>query len=178
MMRHTSEQESVPFVLVLTRDRAGFNGFPADLLPNGRVLIKDFPFDRLNGICPGEVVVIPESPGEPIQRVHPVSTRAMQVNGADTVTAVITLEHPVADIPLPQSLQTEQALRDMITETNGDILTGLRSAGMTIRPLAPEVISARRPRAHRPTCTPPEVRDGDAITDASFSLCDWLGIFC
>lgn len=175
-MRHATEEEAAPFVLVLTRDDAGFNGFPADLLPNGRVLIKDFPFDRLNGICPGEVVVIPESAGEPIQRVRPIGTRALRVNGADTVTAVVTLEHPVADIPLPQSLQTEHALLDMITQTNGDILTGLRSAGMTIRALAPEAISARRPRAPRPTCTPPEVRDGD--TFASFSLCDWLGIFC
>ena len=171
-MRH-AEEESAPFVLVLTRDDAGFNGFPAELLPNGRVLINDFPFARLNGICPGEVVVIPESASAPIQRVQPIGTRALRVNGAETVTAVITLEHPVADIPLPESLRTEQALREMITRTNGDIVTGLRSAGMTIRPLAPEAI-ARRRKAPRPTCTPPVVRDGDGITDAGFSLCDWL----
>jgi hypothetical protein len=169
-------EQSAPFVLVLTRDDAGVTGFSADLLPNGRVLIKDFPYDRLNGICPGDVVVIPESAGAPIQRVRPIGTRALRVNGGDTVTAVITLEHPVADIPLPESLRTEHALRDMITRTNGDILAGLRSAGMTIRPLAPG--AGRRPKGPRPACSPPEVRDGDAITDASFSLCDWLGIFC
>jgi|SRR6478672_10631701 hypothetical protein len=177
MMRHATE-ESAPFVLVLTRDDAGFNGFPADLLPNGRVLIKDFPFDRLGGICPGEVVVIPESARQPTQRVRPIGTRALRVAGAETVTAVVTLEHPVADIPLPQSLQSEEALRDMITRHNGDILTGLRSAGMTVRPLAPEALAALRPKAPRPTCTPPEVRDGDAVIDTSFSICDWLGIFC
>jgi hypothetical protein len=177
MMRHATE-EFAPFVLVLTRDDAGTNGFPADLLPNGRVLIRDFPFDRLGGICPGEVVVIPESARQPIQRVRPIGTRALRVHGSETVTAVVTLEHPVADIPLPQSLRSKEALRDMINQNNGDILTGLRSAGMTIRPLGPEALATLRPRSPQPTCTPAEVRDGDAVTDPSFGICDWLGIFC
>ena len=59
-----------PYVLLLTNDDAGLTGFRGDLLPNDRVLIKDLPVERLDGICPGEVLVIPlRSPAFPGQGI-------------------------------------------------------------------------------------------------------------
>jgi len=174
------DTESVPYVLLLTNDADGLTGFPGTLLPNGRLLVRSLPVERLDGICPGEVVVIPP-PGsqEPVQRVRPTGTRARRSSErAPTVTAVITLSRPVAHIPIPEEAATPAAFDKLMSENDGDIVAALGAAGMKITSLR-SADAARgadaRQRDAGATCTAPEVQIG---LEASMSLCDWLGIFC
>lgn len=145
------------------------------MLPNGRVLVRDLPFERLRGICPGEIVVIPSvDSGFPVQRVRAIATRAQRArNDSPTVLAVIRLARRVADIPLPESVSTREALVALTARFDGDVAAGLEAAGMraTLFAAEPEDLV----RAPIVECADPLVEVGPI---SSLSLCDWLGIFC
>ena len=148
-----------PYVLLLTNDDAGLTGFRGDLLPNDRVLIKDLPVERLDGICPGEVLVIPP-PGSSggVLRVRPTGTKAFRETAdSPTVVAVVILASPVAHIPLPDTL-TAPAFQDLVAERGGDVIAALRDGGVTCTALTAEQLAKSRKAQHQPDrCTPPKI---------------------
>jgi len=174
-MTTPSHAKQAAYVLLLTNDEAGLTGFPGTLLPNGRVLVRDLPFERLRGICPGEIVVIPSIDSDlRVRRVRAIGTRAQRATeDSPTVLAVIRLAHRVADVPLPDSVSTREALDALRERFDGDIGAGLAAAGMSATLVAPGDESAARIR--RVECADPLVHVGP-LND--LSLCDWLGIFC
>jgi len=155
-----------PYVLLLTNDDAGLTGFRGDLLPNNRVLIKGLPAERLDGICPGEVLVIPPlgSSGA-VLRVRPTGTKAFrEADDSPTVIAVVSLASPVANIPLPDAL-TEKGFHDLVVEHGGDVVAGLRAGGVTRTALTPDQLALIADRVavsgnagDEPNqCTPPDI---------------------
>ena len=171
----SSNGDSTPYVLLLTNDKAGLTGFPASLLHNGRVLVRDLPVERLGGICPGEILVIPSpDSGLPVQRLRATGTRA-QVASKDspTAVAVITLSSPVADVALPESASTKEALEALKDRYDGDLAAGLQAEGMKVELLPVDNVNCFP--ADRVDCTEAVVH----VTPlGDFTLCDWLGIFC
>lgn len=163
------------YALLLTKDKAGLTGFPAALLPGNRILVRDLPFERLDGICPGEVSVLPP-PGSdlPIRRAQPTGTFAHRATkDSATVTAIITLATAVADVRVPEHLTSEKHFEDLINRFDGDLHAGLAAEGMRPGLLTDErVLTKRQPKI---TCTPPEIIVGKQFR---WSLCSWLGIFC
>ncbi|WP_146135309.1 hypothetical protein [Antricoccus suffuscus] len=163
------------YAMLLTKDEAGLTGFPATLLPGNRILVRDLPFERLDGICPGEVSVLPP-PGSdlPVRRAQPTGTFAHRATeDAPTVTAIITLATPVADVRVPDHLTTEKHFEDLISRFDGDLHAGLAAEGMRTALLTDERVLTKAPR--KITCTPPQVVVGMKYR---WSLCSWLGIFC
>ena len=148
-----------PYVLLLTNDDAGLTGFRGDLLPNDRVLIKDLPAERLDGICPGEVLIIPPpgSSGE-VLRVRPTGTTAFRETAdSPTVIAVVSLAFPVANIPLPDAL-TKTGFHDLVVERGGDVIAALRAGGVTCTALtAAQLARSRKAQIKPDRCTPPEI---------------------
>ncbi len=178
----TPKTSSVPnkvdascYAMLLTKDEAGLTGFPATLLPGNRILVRDLPFERLDGICPGEVSVLPP-PGSdlPVRRAQPTGTFAHRATeNAPTVTAIITLATSVADVRVPEHLTTEKQFEDLISRFDGDLHAGLAAEGMRTALLTEERVVAKAPR--KITCTPPQIVVGAKYR---WSLCSWLGIFC
>ena len=155
-----------PYVLLLTNDDAGLTGFRGDLLPNDRVLIKDLPAERLDGICPGEVLIIPPpgSSGE-VLRVRPTGTTAFrEAEDSPTVIAVVSLAFPVANIPLPDAL-TKTGFHDLVVEHGGDVVAGLRAGGVTRTALTADQVALTADRVAQSgnagdgpsQCTPPVI---------------------
>jgi hypothetical protein len=174
-MISSNGETAVRYVLLLTNDESGLTGFPATLLPNGRVLVRDLPVEHLKGICPGEVVIIPAVDSTlPVQRVRPVSTRAQRTTEkSPTVVAVITLARAVADVPLPDSESTSALLDGLSERFDGDLVAGLQSVGSTavLTPLGAEFVA----QDAGAECTEPVVIVGMLNT---LTICDVLGIFC
>ena len=178
----TSEPDKIDnscYALLLTNDEAGLTGFPATLLPGNRILVRDLPFERLDGICPGEVSVLPP-PGSdlPVRRTQPTGTFAHRsTKDAPTVTAIITLASAVADVRVPDHLTTEKHFEDLIRRYDGDLHAGLAAEGMRTGLLTDERVLTKTTPTTKPkiTCTPPEIVVGGQLR---WSLCSWLGIFC
>ena len=166
---------SVPYVLLLTNDEAGLTGFPASVLGNTRILVRDLPVERLRGICSGEVLFIPSpESGRPVQRFRAIGTRAQVTSDkSPTALAVITLSSPIGEVSLPESASTPEALEDLKNRFDGHLAAGLDAAGVKIELLPVDRVSFLP--ADRVKCTEPVVHVGLL---QSFSLCDWLGIGC
>ncbi len=163
------------YALLLTKDEAGLTGFPATLLPGNRIFVRDLPFERLDGICPGEVSVLPP-PGSdlPVRRAQPTGTFAHRATkDAPTVTAIITLSTSVADVRVPEHLTSEKHFEELISRFDGDLHAGLAAEGMRTGLLTDERVLAKT--SPKITCTPPEIMVGGQYR---WSLCSWLGIFC
>lgn len=167
--------DDIGYPLLLTNDEAGLSGFAATLLPGDRVFVRDLPFERLDGICAGEVVLIPP-PGSdlPVRRARPTGSFAHRVsNDAPTVTAIVTLASPVADVRIPEHLTNEKHFEDLLNRHDGDLHAGLVAEGMRTSLLAADQVLARPPQ--KIVCTPPQITVGYQLR---WSLCSWLGIFC
>lgn len=175
MTSSSSSDDSAPYVMLLTSDGAGLTGFPATLLPNAQVLVRNLPVEHLTGIGSGEIIIIPSPNSDlPVQRVRATGTLAQLTNeNSPTAFAVITLSRPVADVPLPDSASTREALEALRDRFDGDLAAGLQAEGMTATLLP--VDAQRVASTARVVCTEPLVRVGPL---RDFSLCDILPVHC